>query len=107
MDLKAKLLTNRLPVEPVEVPGVGTVHVRGMSRKEVGAALDAARDDDGVIDNARLEVAYLVTAMVDPALTEEEAGQWHATAGLDEIQPVLDKLQELSGLGKAAAKSDV
>lgn len=107
MDLKAKLLANRLPVEPVDVPGVGTVQVRGMSRKEVGAAIDAARDGDGEIDNVRLEVAYLVTAMVEPALTEDEAALWHATGGMDELQPVLDKVMALSGLGKAAAKSDV
>lgn len=101
------LLASRLPEDTVDVPGVGKVTVRGLSRKEVGTAITAARSEDGELDSDTLEIAYLAMAMVDPTFTQEEADLWHSTAGMAQIQPVIDKISELSGLGRAAAKSDV
>lgn len=110
---KAKLFAPRLPEADVEVPGLGvTVRVRGLSRVEV-LAMRKATDNENTLDGPRvlvLERKMLAAGMVDPELTEAEAGRWQAASAAGELEPVVNKIQELSGLledsGKAAYKSD-
>lgn len=99
MDLKQRLLTPHLEQSPVEVPGLGTVTVRALNRWELLAA--GKTEKQGV---AAMERAILAFAMVDPALTEDEVGQWQKSAPPGEIQPVLAKVNELSGIGQSAPK---
>jgi len=96
VDLKAKLLAFHLPEGTVDVPGVGQVRVRGLSRAEV-------LDFDDASQSAR-EARILAQGMVDPALTEGEAAAWRTTSVPDETNSVIQKIMELSGLMKGVAK---
>jgi hypothetical protein len=100
-DVKAKLLTSRMPTDEVEIPGVGTVTVRGLSRGEVFAIRKVANGDQDV------ERKTLARAMVEPEFTEDEAGQWQAASPAGELEPVTKRIQELSGLAEGADKSGV
>jgi hypothetical protein len=108
-DLKARLLKPRLPEADYEIPGSGTVRVRGLSRVEV-LVQRKATDSEANLDGPRalvLERKMLALAMVDPQLTEAEVGQWQAAAGAGELQPLVELIQELSGLAEGAPKSGV
>jgi hypothetical protein len=90
-----------MPEDDVELPGgIGTVRVRGLSRWEVLAARATATDADR-------EVAILKFAMVDPTMTEEQAAEWMKLAPAGELEPVTDKIGQLSGLAPGAAKEAV
>ena len=100
---KAALFAPRLPEADVDVPGVGTIRVRALSRAE-GMRI---KDMKGTEATERL---ILAMGMVDPALTEAEVGQWMKAAPAAEIEPVSLKIAELSGLldgsAQGAYKSD-
>lgn len=99
---KAKLLAPRLPQDDVEVPGVGTVRVRGLSRRETIAMREAF---EGGIETTEF---YLLThGLVDPVLTAEEVEQWREAATAREITPVTDRILELSGLAEGSAKAAI
>ncbi len=103
---KEALLKPRLNEAEVEIPNLGTVRVRGLSRAEV-LMVRKATDDAGV-DGPRaltLERKMLALAMVDPKLTEAEVGQWQHAAGVGEINVVSEKVQELSGMLEGSAKA--
>ncbi|HEX6969408.1 MAG TPA: hypothetical protein VF174_11455 [Micromonosporaceae bacterium] len=105
---KDMLLKPRLPEADVDIPGVGTVRVRGLSRDEVLVVRKAT--DAEHVDGPRaltLERKLLAAAMVDPQLSEAEVGRWQQSAPAGELQPVVEKVQELSGLDEGAAKSGV
>lgn len=107
---KELLLKPRLQEDDVEIPGVGTVRVRALTRDEV-IRVRKASDEQG-LDGPRvliLERKMLALALVDPELTEAEIGKWQRNAGAGEIDKVSRKVQEISGMledaGKAAYKS--
>lgn len=103
---KEQLFKSRLGEADVEVPGVGTVRVRGLSRVEVLQVRKAT--DEAGIDGPRaltLERKMLALAMVDPHLTEAEVGKWQAAGAAGELGPVTDKVQELSGMKEESAKA--
>ncbi len=100
MDKKA-LLTERLPRADVEIPGVGTVTVRGISRYELQLA------GKGTEDSGLIERRLLAMAIVDPELTESDIEAWQKCAPAGELKPVVDRFRELSGLNEGAQKSDV
>lgn len=97
---KAILLKGRLTEADVDVAGLGTVRVRSLSRAEVRAISE-------LVGEILIEQKMLHFAMVDPALTEEEVSEWQAVSPLEEINPVLAKILELSGMSEGAAKSSV
>jgi hypothetical protein len=88
---KAALLAATLPQAPVEVPGVGSVIVRSLSRDQV-VRLQAC-PNPGVLENETL-----AAGMVEPALTVEEAAAWRAVADNDAVKVVSDRILQLSGL---------
>lgn len=96
---KAALLAPRLPHDDIDIPGVGTVRVRGLTREELH--LTGQRQTEGVAATERL---VLHLGMVDPALTEDEVGEWQRNAPAMEVQPVLNRINELSGIGREFAK---
>lgn len=98
---KELLLKARLPEADVEVPGVGTVRVRGLTRAEVLKCQTLVQDGPGRVE--ALERKMLALAMVDPELTEAEVGQWQKASPAGEMQPVTEKVQALSGMTKGAA----
>lgn len=93
---KRLLLKPRLPEDDIDVPGVGTVRVRALSRADV---LEI-RDSEG----AEFERKALSLALVNPKLTEDEVGQWQAAAVGGELDFVMSKVSEMSAFNKDAAK---
>ncbi|HEX6579217.1 MAG TPA: hypothetical protein VF082_12705 [Jiangellaceae bacterium] len=100
---KAVLLKRRLREDKVEIHGVGVVMVRGLSRGEADEVV-AAREAHGVLAMERKILAF---GMVDPALDEDEVAQWQRAAGTDELNAVIERISELSGMDEGAAKSGV
>lgn len=96
---KAALLTRRLGEVEHEIPGFGTVRVRGMSREE----LLEWRSLDDVIGDRKV----LAACLLDPVLTEDEVETWQKHSSPLEIQGVLNAIRDLSGLGEGATKSGV
>jgi hypothetical protein len=106
---KDLLLKPRLAEADVEIPGLGTVRVRALSRAEVLLVRKATDNAEG-IDGPRalvLERKMLATAMVDPVLTEAEVGQWQQASAAGELEPVTRRIQELSGMLETSAKEAV
>lgn len=99
------------PEDDVEVSGLGKVRVRGLSRKEVMKVRKAADREDTIDGNRQLAIEQhmLARAMVSPRMTEAQIAAWQDAGGAGEIEPVAQKVQELSGLledsQKAAYKS--
>ena len=98
---KAALLARRLGEGKHEIPGVGTVRVRGLSRAEI-LALQAL--DGGTAASDRRMVSL---ALVEPALTEDEVRVWQENSTAAEIEALTVAIAELSGIGAGAAKSGV
>ena len=98
---KEQLFTSRLKSEQVEIEGLGTVVVRGLSRWEM-VEVNKAEDDRQRQDN--LALSY---GLVEPKLAEHEVMQWRKAGGVMEIETIARKINELSGIGKDAAKSGV
>jgi hypothetical protein len=94
---KDLLLKPRLPEADVEVPGIGVVRVRGLNRAEA-MQVQAAKGTEAT------ERVILALGMVDPPLTEAEAGRWQRNAPAGEIEPVSRRIAELSGLFDGADK---
>lgn len=94
---KERLLKPRVPEGEVELEGLGTVRVRGLSRGEVFMVQQMK-------GTAAVERKILALGVVDPALTESEAGQWQEASPAGELEPVVQKIQELSGLAEGSAK---
>jgi hypothetical protein len=88
---KEALFNRSLPTAEVEIPGVGTVTVRGMSRMEL---MLAAKPDDHMEQEALL----LHWCMVDPALSKSDAKRWQESSLPDEIAKVTEKIRDLSGI---------
>ncbi len=104
---KAALLTPRaiLSVRDVELPGVGTVRVRALSRAEVLELNEAKPATDDAKAMLAFEAKFLALGMVEPALTEAEALSWLQSAPHGENDPVTDAIRSLSGLEVRADKA--
>ncbi|MCG3757371.1 hypothetical protein [Amycolatopsis sp. Poz14] len=98
---KQALFAKRLEERDVDVPGVGTVRVRSLSRAE---ALSLRGKEMGAV---KMERVLLSLAMVHPRLTEDEVKQWQEAAPAGELNTVQEVILDLSGMNKEAAKSDV
>jgi len=96
-NLKERLFKPRLPEAEVELEGVGTVRVRGLSRIEAMLVQKA----DGVEAMERRIIAY---GMVDPEVTEAEAERWQKASAAGELEAVTTKISELSGIAPTSAK---
>lgn len=95
---KETLLAARLPEADVEIEGVGTVRVRALTRAQALEVRDQATEVD------KLERTLLHWALVDPHLSPGEIRQWQEAAPAGEIEPIINKITELSGMTKLAAK---
>jgi hypothetical protein len=97
---KAKLLIKRGTI-PVTLPsGAGTAHVKPLSRKEVDDC--KVKDDD-----EQSEVLFLVTGLVDPQLTVEEAQAWRNDGIVGDWVAVCEAIRDASGMAEGADKSNV
>lgn len=96
---KAALLTKRFGFQDIEVPGVGTVQVRSLTRAE---ALSVQGQEFEV---EVLEQKLIAMAMVDPQLSEAEVKEWQGAATAGEIQIIVESIVRISGLEGYAAKA--
>lgn len=109
-DLKSKLLAKRnntdsgMPEDTVTIDGIGQVRVRGLSRGEV-FMMRKAQADGGIKDLGAWERRMLHLALLDPAMTEDEVGEWQRVSLAGELEHVSDKVSELSGMSEGADKS--
>lgn len=97
---KDVLFKVRLPEGEVEIPGVGTVRVRGLSRDEVFAV-------QNVGSTQAAEQKILARGMVEPAMTELDVSKWQAASPGGELEAVVEKIRNLSGLNDGAEKDAV
>lgn len=95
---KELLFKPRVPEADVDIPGIGIVRVRGLTRAE-------AMIIQSVKGTEAIERKMLHFAMVDPKLTEAEAGMWQKASTVGELEAVTRKIQELSGMGEAADRA--
>lgn len=99
---KELLLKARLFEEDYDIPGVGTIRLRCLSWEEC-IALQAWTTEGRPAAEVYARALHL--AMVDPALTEEEAAAWlRATTG-DEIETLFTHIVRKAGLVEGAQKS--
>lgn len=100
------LLAAELPEDVAEIPGVGLVKVRGLSRGELHLL---TKKDGGNPSPETSDLFYFTHGMVAPKVTEAQARQIFESIGFGALQPVIAKISELSGVSrddqKAAYKS--
>lgn len=101
---KEDLLKPSFAQQDVEIPGKGTVTVRALTRAElhqVGADGNKGKPRP----NKEVEALTIVYGLVDPQLDINEVQEWMDNCPMGEIQPVLDAIQEVSGMREAADKA--
>lgn len=89
---KGKLFEPRLPTREVNVPDVGVITVRAISRYEQMMFAKAANGEAAKFD--RLQLA---AAMVEPSMSEGEVDRWMKAAPAGEISIIVGIIGELSG----------
>lgn len=101
---KGKLLADRVINRrgEHEIPGVGVVKFRALSRMEM---LESAERFEG--RTLEQERYILSRAMVDPVLTEADVETWQGCSPPGEINEIASKINELSGISRGAPKSGV
>jgi hypothetical protein len=99
--LKEELFSPRLVEDDVVIPNVGTVRVRALSRIEVLTSQRLGKDGNA----GAAERVMLSYGMVDPKLTQDEVSRWQKASPAGEIEPVTDRIAELSGLKEYSEKA--
>lgn len=95
---KDALFKPRLTEREVEIPGLGSVRIRALSRQETLHLKDKAMPVDEV------ERRLVSLAMVEPSLTEAEVGQWQDTSSAGELEVITQAIAEMSGMNINGAK---
>jgi hypothetical protein len=98
---KEALFAPRLPEQDVEIPGVGTIRVRALTREE---AL-TVRGREMPVDE--MERRLLEAALIAPALTKGEVRLWQQACPAGELEPVTNAILELSGMTAEAPKEEM
>jgi hypothetical protein len=98
---KSKLIADRVTATTgeVEIPGVGTVKIRALSRWEMMQASKKAGDDPLI-----QERYILACAMLDPVMGEDDVAAWQKSSVPGEINEVAKAVNKLSGIGPDSAK---
>lgn len=96
---KEDLLKVTFGVEEFDVPGIGPVKVRALTRSE---ALQVKGKELPV---AEVEQKLLAWAMVEPALSEEDVKAWQDVVPAGLLEPLVDKIAVMSGMKKEAPKA--
>lgn len=103
---KELLFKQALPEADVELPGKGSVRVRGLTRTEALGIKSAVKSEaDAIKRTAELERKMLALAMIDPEMTETEVGRWQQASAAGEMDLVVDQVQVLSGMARGEAKA--
>lgn len=98
---KDKLLkAGELDTQTVEIPGVGDVEIRGLTRKQALAVADESKTE-------RREALIVSYGLVEPSLTAREAQEWFKSVPAGLVQPLTLAISDLSGLSEGAEKTQV
>lgn len=99
-------LTEPTTLDEADVPvRNGFVRVRALTRGEVNRIRSSVKStEDAIKRTAELEAKSLAKAMVNPTMTIPDVQRWQENSPAGEIEPVVQKVQELSGLLDGAAK---
>ncbi|MFR9804615.1 hypothetical protein ACL02T_20365 [Pseudonocardia sp. RS010] len=95
---KESLLASRMPTDEVEIPGVGTVRVRALSRSE------ALSIRSGELPVLEFERTLLALAVVEPALSKDDVQAWQDACPATGLEPVIGSILTLSGMRKESPK---
>lgn len=98
-----QLTERELPEDDVEVPGLGWVRVRGLSRAEF-LTLREGIDPDKGNPTLTAERRMVVIGMLIPKVTEAQVGKWMKKSNAVELDNVSNRISELSGIDLDAAK---
>ncbi len=103
---KEDLFKKRVKQVEVDIPDVGAVTVRALTRAEVlklginpGSALE--------MDLAEAEQKLLSAAMVEPKMSQEDVKEWQENSPAAEINAVFIAVIKLSGLAAELPKEMV
>lgn len=89
----------------VEIRGGRMVRVRALTRGEVNRVRSSVKSiEDAIKRSAELERKFIAKAMVNPAMTIPDVERWQENSAAGEMEPVVQKIQELSGLLEGQAK---
>lgn len=92
-------LKPRLPERELDLPGIGTILIRGLSREDVVAMQPLKHD------TAALEQRIIELGIVSPALSAADVAAWYSTALSGDVDRIVDAITELSGVSKGGPKS--
>lgn len=98
---KNAMMVLHVPTAEVELEGIGSVLVRGLTRFE---SIEIMKLEG---DRQVQDTQALVYGLLEPEMSRDEIIAWRKSGALMEIEAVARKINELSGIGKDAAKSDV
>jgi phosphoribosylformylglycinamidine (FGAM) synthase-like enzyme len=102
---KEALFKPRLSEETFEIEGLGEVRIRSLSRSEMLKIRN--KRQEGALEVVEMERLLLSTALVEPALTEDEVRQWQDASAAGELEPITRAIMRISGLEDAAPKDAV
>lgn len=103
------LFAIRLAQTEVDIPGLGTVKIRALSREEV-LGLRKVKTDEGLSlgdDPGAMECHMVALAMTEPALTPADVLRWQKSSPVGELEVVTDAIAEVSGMNSGAVKEAV
>lgn len=99
----ADLTTPATPVaareEDFELESGLSVRIRPLTRMEV--MLIGKRD----LATEKKEQAYIARAMVLPAMTEEDVKRWQVSSAAGDMQNLVERVQEISGMSRKGEKA--
>lgn len=98
---KSQLTAKRLATDTHTISGVGEITFRALSRTEAMAFKDVEMDVE------TLERKLLAIAMVDPEMAESDVAAWQAASPAGELEEVVNRVAEMSGMTAQAAKAAV
>ena len=107
---KERLFKQRLPEADVDVPGVCTVRVRALTRKEAmsttrGITTEAGASERRALIERRMLALAIVALDDEPgSLTEADIERWQDASPAGELEPVTDMISKLSGMTETSEK---
>jgi len=101
-----ELTSQRAGEEDFTLPSGKLVRVRGLSRGEV-FMMQKSKADGGIKTEAAWERRMVHLALLQPALTEEQVGEWQQGPAGGDLEELGEKIRDLSKLGQGAEKSGV
>lgn len=85
--------------EDFELESGLSVRIRPLTRMEV--MVIGKRD----LPTDKKEAAYMAKALVLPAMTEEDVKKWQVNSSAGDMQELVERVQEISGMSKKGAKA--